>query len=288
MVQGASPKHRPHLWFNLFKYSIYGLLTLNVVLFLLDDWRASQHMFAGGISLAQLAEAFAATIDTAAWVTLLLLFELETYVIPDEKIKGRLKLTLHGVRALCYCIILYAFYGYVAKCISFYGFVPLAVTDLCTLAGQSFSFMTDFDEYLVLDAQNCQALGAAQSLLSVPGANVVADSEALRSAQHLAWADVINAGDWLLVVLVLEMDVRLQLKGMLEGRVLLTSKIVKGVLYSILVFAAIYWWVEGDFLDFWDAMLWIVAFVFIELNVFEWQEETSQARQQEKLKSLHS
>ena len=33
-------------------------------------------------------------------------------------------------------------------------------------------------------------------------------------------------------------------------------------------------WDSHDFVDFWDAFLWIVAFVFIERNVFEWREET--------------
>jgi hypothetical protein len=28
--------------------------------------------------------------------------------------------------------------------------------------------------------------------------------------------------------------------------------------------------------DFWDAFLWLVAFVFIELNVFEWHKETQE------------
>jgi hypothetical protein len=45
------------------------------------------------------------------------------------------------------------------------------------------------------------------------------------------------------------------------------------VLYTTLVVAAIYWGFKGDFLDFWDAALWLFAFVFIELNVFEWQQE---------------
>jgi hypothetical protein len=38
--------------------------------------------------------------------------------------------------------------------------------------------------------------------------------------------------------------------------------------------AAIYWGIKGDFVDFWDAFLWLVAFVFIELNVFEWRRES--------------
>ena len=36
---------------------------------------------------------------------------------------------------------------------------------------------------------------------------------------------------------------------------------------------AAYWGFEGTFLDFWDAFLWLVAFIFIELNIFQWHEE---------------
>ena len=46
---------------------------------------------------------------------------------------------------------------------------------------------------------------------------------------------------------------------------------MKFVLYSTLLLAAIYWGFKGGFLDFWDAFLWLVAFVFIEMNVFEWR-----------------
>ena len=48
---------------------------------------------------------------------------------------------------------------------------------------------------------------------------------------------------------------------------------LKVVFYTTLVVAAVYWGLKGDFLDFWDAALWLFAFVFIELNVFEWQQE---------------
>ena len=46
--------------------------------------------------------------------------------------------------------------------------------------------------------------------------------------------------------------------------------------YSAEQILAIYWGVKGDFVDFWDAFLWLVAFVFIELNVFEWRQEILQ------------
>jgi hypothetical protein len=73
---------------------------------------------------------------------------------------------------------------------------------------------------------------------------------------------------------MLEVDVWLQLQGQLQGRILAISKWIKMVLYSILFAAAVYWGLLGDFLDFWDAFLWLVAFVFIEMNIFKWREET--------------
>ena len=89
--------------------------------------------------------------------------------------------------------------------------------------------------------------------------------------------DVINSAVWLLVVLLLEVDVRLQERGLYEGLALTLSTGAKVILYSLLLLAAIYWGLKGDFVDFWDALLWLVAFVFIELNVFEWRQEEKEA-----------
>jgi hypothetical protein len=73
---------------------------------------------------------------------------------------------------------------------------------------------------------------------------------------------------------MLEVDVWLQLRDKLEGQILVYSKITKLILYSILFAAAVYWGLLGDFLDFWDAFLWLVAFFFIEMNVLKRQAET--------------
>ena len=73
---------------------------------------------------------------------------------------------------------------------------------------------------------------------------------------------------------VLEIEVFLQLKDKLTNRLMLTLKYTKGFFYLTLFVCAIYWGFEGSFLDFWDAFLWLVAFVFIELNVFEWRQES--------------
>ena len=75
---------------------------------------------------------------------------------------------------------------------------------------------------------------------------------------------------------MLEIEVRLQLRGQLTGGIVHVTKYIKFALYGILFAAAAYWGYAGDFLDFWDAALWLFAFIFIELNVFEWQHATDQ------------
>jgi hypothetical protein len=259
--------------FVALKYATYFLLTINVFLFLQEELLALEHTFVDGIELAQLGQVFSATIDTAAWVVLLLLFELETWVLNDELIKGRVKWTLHGVRAVCAVFIVYAFlFGYYPEMLTLYQVAPLPLADLCSLVGQDFSLLLDLDEYAALDAGNCQAVSG--QLYQWRDFHIVADAATLESARYLAWTDVINAGAWILVVIVLEVEVRMQLRGGLTDHVLRINKVIKFLVYAVLFTAAAYWGYAGDFLDFWDAFLWLFAFIFIEMNVFEWQYAT--------------
>jgi hypothetical protein len=265
--------------FQLFKYSVYALLTLNIYLFFDEEWAASAHRFADGIILSDIIEGFAASIDTAAWVVLLLMFELETCVLDDRHFTKRVTWTLHGLRAFCYIFIVYAFYGYLTKLIFLSGSGPLPnVSDICTLVDGQWAYAIDFDEYEILTAVNCAAFSTAKSFLQYPGMFAVVDQAGLTDIIRLAWVDVINAAVWLLVVLVLEIDVRLQERHKLEGAVLYLSNASKYILYSALFMAAVYWGVKGDFVDFWDAFLWLVAFVFIELNVVEWRQESAETQ----------
>lgn len=266
--------------YQLFKYTVYALLTLNIFLFFREEWAASSHRFANGVELIDMIEAFAATIDTAAWVVLLLMFELETFLLNDEKFTPAITRTLHGLRALSYLFIVYAFYGYVSKLAFLSGTAPLAgIADLCALVDGNWSYAVDLDEYEVLTALNCSEFSAAASFVQLPGLSVVVDHAGFTDILRLAWTDVINAGVWLLVVLVLEIDVRLQEHGKLEGLFLRISNSGKFLLYAVLFLAAVYWGIKGDFVDFWDAFLWLVAFVFIEMNVFDWRHEALDERE---------
>jgi hypothetical protein len=223
--------------YQLFKYSIYGLLTINVFVFFGEELLATRLEFPDGVAPGDFLKAYAATVDTAAWVVLLLMFELETWVLEDRHFTRPVTWSLHALRAICYLFIVSAFYG--ANCATF--------TDLASLQR--------FD-----------------------GLQAVVDNPGLADIRFLAWVDVVNAAVWLLVVLLLEVDVRLQERNLYEGLALFLSTVAKIALYSILAIAVVIWAVKGDFVDWWDALLWLVAFVFIELNVFEWRQESHEAK----------
>jgi len=259
--------------YRFFKYAVYSLLALNVWFFFTDEWSASAHRFADGIALGDIIEGFASSIDTAAWVILLLMFELETCVLEERHFTRRVTWTLHGLRAACYLFIVYAFYGYVSKLMFLSGAAPLpGVRDLCALVGDHWVYARGLDDYAVLTADNCAAAPAAAPFVQLPAISAVAGASGYTEIVRLAWVDVVNAAVWLAIVVLLEVDVYLQARDRLHGAIATFSACCKYVLYSTLLVAAVYWGVKGDFVDFWDAFLWLVAFAFIEMNFFEWQQ----------------
>ena len=64
--------------FQVFKCLIYVLLTANIFFFYQEESLAVKSTFSQGISITDIIQGFAATLDTAAWVMLLFLFELNT------------------------------------------------------------------------------------------------------------------------------------------------------------------------------------------------------------------
>lgn len=267
----------PRTLFRLFKYAIYCLLVINVFLFFNEEFLASHEVFGGFPGWGHITEAFSATIDTASWIVLLLLFELETAVIPDEQLEGRLYWLLLMVKAVAYGFILWAFWGYVAKWTYLAESLPFVVDNVCSLIGSGYSWVDDLDQYPALDAASCATL-QGQTLWQIAGTKIIGTVDAVKAIQNLAVVDIVNAADWLVIVALLELEVFLQSRDLLDRRRMLIAKFSKGMLYTVLFFCAIYWGILGDFLDFWDAFLWLVAFIFIEMNIFQWHEDTEEEK----------
>ncbi len=264
--------------FRIFKYSVYSLLAINVYLFGREEYLAALVQFSDGVNFSNFQDAYAATIDTAMWLVLLLMFELETYVLEDRHFTRPVTLSLHGARAFAYIFIVVAFGGYIQNVFFTYDVSLLAdVNALCSLSDMGWSYAIDLDEYVTITAANCTTLSTNTAFMQFGVLPAVVDLPGLADIQGLAWADAINAFAWILVVLVLEMDVRLIEADRFEGTIVRISYAMKGLLYATLFAAAVYWGFKGDFVDFWDAFLWLLAFFSIELNVRKWQQEEADA-----------
>ncbi len=264
--------------FQGFKYVVYIFLAMNVYWFFAEEFLANKLLYPDGVSITDLVGAYAATVDTAAWVILLLMFELETYILEDRHFTTPVNWALRSLRAVCYVFIVSAFLGYIETLVSVQNVSPLpGISNLCALVADQWSYSYDLEEYAALTLANCNSFSSATTFIQFHDAHAVVDAEGLQAIIGLAWIDVVNGAVWLLVVLVLEIDVWLQENNRYEGSALRISTIMKVILYATLLYAAVYWGIKGDFVDFWDAFLWLVAFVFIELNVFEWRQEESTA-----------
>lgn len=270
-------------WFAVFKTGVYLALTANIGFFFQDESQAATHLLRSGVSIALVLEAYAATIDTTAWVVLLLMFELETHQLDDSVLTPRVNRLLLFVRALCYGFIVFAFLGYVMKGLSLLNVVPLAVGGLCDLAASGYQQMPGLDEFVALTAGGC-----ATSVLAASGAIMVNHDDLWvvstpdwAAIKGLALVDVSNSATWILIVILLEFEVRFGLWRALPGALTQWLWVSKIALYGLLVAFAIFWGFGGSILDFWDAFLWILAFVFIERNVFVWEQELERAEPSE-------
>jgi hypothetical protein len=126
-----------------------------------------------------------------------------------------------------------------------------------------------------LTHENCGAF-AGKSLFKSLTDNVIATETNLLAFKKLSWVDVYNASAWLIVVLLFQIEVSLKRANKLTKRRLIIAMIWKGAAYLVLLCCAIYWSMYSAFIDSWDAWLWLLAFILIDLNLLGLDESQNQ------------
>ena len=235
----------------------------------MEEYAALEHTFIENLSALQFIQVFSATTDTVSWFLLLLLFEIETSVLDLRNQSRKIKFSIFLFRGLCYGAICYAFLGYYYELLTIYDVTLVSKNDVCPISS-NWSLLVDVDEYISLEPENCILLPSVLGQIS--SFKIIAPMDTLASVQYLTLVDLINAGAWILVVAVLELELQLLQKEDTSKIVINSFFLLKAILYLVLFSAAIYWGFAGDFLDFWDASLWLFAFIFIELNIFKKKE----------------
>jgi hypothetical protein len=89
-------------------------------------------------------------------------------------------------------------------------------------------------------------------------------------AEHGA-VDLWNALAWIAIALLLEYDV--YSPGEYSRWEWYLRNAIKMALYAALFVFALLWGLEGEWLDTYDALLWILCFFAIEVNVLEFEDE---------------
>lgn len=261
------------------KWSVYALVIINFGFYIRNDWIIAGHTLYVGSSLLEVSRAFATTIDESAWIILLLLFELETYLLSDEPLSRTKTLLMQGVRVVCYISLAHTLYAYGVYLTEIYASVPIeGVTNLCQLIEEDLSYAFNL-AYSEINSSNCASLSSANQFFYVdpPTFFIVEDAAGLAIEKVLAWIDMFEAIIWLLILLSIEVAVWLQDRNIGEGIIFKGLGIAKLCLYSLLWAAAGYWIYRGHYMFAWDEFVWIAGFVAIEMNIVEWRDEINDA-----------
>ena len=104
---------------------------------------------------------------------------------------------------------------------------------------------------------------------------MVTDGEGLVIEKQLVWVDLLEAIVWLFILFSIELNVRLQDRGIATWTIVTGLTYTKILLYGLLWAAAAYWIYRGHWMFAWDEFVWIAGFTAIEMNMVEWREETN-------------
>ena len=261
------------------KWLVYTLVIINFGFYIRNDLVIAGHTLYSGSSLLEISRAFATTIDESAWIILLLLFELETYLLSDDPLSRAKTLLMQGIRLVCYISLAHTLYAYGVYLAEIYAAVPVeGVTNLCQLIGKDLSYASNL-VYSEINSGNCASLSSANQFFYVdpPTFFIVEDAAGLAIEKQLAWIDIFEAIIWLLILLSIEVAVWLQDRNIGQGLIFKTLSITKWCLYSLLWAAAGYWIYRGHYMFAWDEFVWIAGFVAIEMNIVEWRNEINDA-----------
>ena len=261
------------------KIVVYSLLLVNFTLYIRDDWVIAEHTLHNTSSLLDLTRAFATTIDESAWIFLLILFELETYLLSDEPLPRARTLLMQGIRVICYISLSHTLYAYATNLVEIYGAVPLeGITSLCQMIDQDVSYAYNL-VYTKVSEANCAALSSATQFVYIdpPTHFIIEDRAGLVIEKQLGWVDLIEATTWLLILFTIEVAVWLQDRNIGKGLIFKVLKATKLSLYSLLWTAVAYWIYRGHYMFAWDEFVWIAGFTAIEMNMVEWRKEINEA-----------
>ena len=259
-----------YLWI---KAALYVLLLANFGFYLFEDWSRTSFSLTDAASFYDWVREFNTSLDEVAWFTLLLIFELETYVLDESGWSPGLAEIVLLIKLITFCLIGHTLYVNFTALTEILGPVSAsAVSDLCELTDTGRSWLFNLD-YTLITSETCDVLPQAPQYWEIPGEPVVTSSAGLDLARTLAWCDFIETAAWLCVGAAMEAAIRITDRGVTSGYAVTALGWLKFGLYALILALGIYWAYCGHWVYLWDEFLWIFGFAFLEVNLDGWRDE---------------
>lgn len=86
------------------------------------------------------------------------------------------------------------------------------------------------------------------------------------------WLDAANSALWISVVVLLEVEVRCPVLVLLQRPLF---KALAAMLYGALGLLVLVWAWRGEWLDAYDALIWLIAFAIIEMDMLNLSDRTA-------------
>ena len=260
---------RPKQWIKLV---VYSLLMLNFIYYFLDDIERARYVFHSDWRWNDWAANFATTLDELAWFILLLILELETYLLSDDAFTRRRVVAMNLVKAICYVTISHTIFVFGKYVVDLTDAVRLVDTHLCAFADQGLSFSRNLD-FWGLNTTNCTQLSSNNEFFLILGGQAITDAPGMVIEYELAVADFIEVIVWLVILLLIELIIKIQDRGISSNPILSCATFSKSLLYGVLWLLAAYWAYRGHWIFAWDEALWILGFSAISMNLSDWRKE---------------
>ena len=255
------------------KAALYALLLANFGYYLFEDWSRTSFSLTDAASFYDWVREFNTSLDEVAWFTLLLIFELETYVLDESGWSPGVARIVLATKLIAFCLIGHTLYVNFTALTEILGPVSASAgSDLCDLAdtGQSWLFNLD---YTLITSEMCDVLPKAPQYWEIPGEPVVTSSAGLDLARRLAWCDFMETAAWLSLGASMETAIRITDRRVTSGYAVTALGWLKFGLYALILALGIYWAYCGHWVYLWDELLWIFGFAFLEVNLDGWREE---------------
>jgi len=129
-----------------------------------------------------------------------------------------------------------------------------------------------------LETAHAQRLSTRRAVTAVHAVRLAAAAAILVAAAgylyERAWLDAMNAWLWIVLVVLLEIEVR-YVQPVTRHRVRFVAATT--VVYSGLAMVALAWAWRGEWFDAYDALLWLAAFATIEMNLLRARAPSARA-----------